>query len=107
MGQEVKRPTSEQRHRAAETISSLGAVVSLDDLQQARETLIPFGDDGRVLRGIYRGMKVTDAEAMETHHLLQHHHFVRRSVVTLCPWWRWWLNTRAIRLIAFNSPEKP
>ncbi|WP_339096215.1 hypothetical protein WDJ50_02685 [Deinococcus sp. VB142] len=98
----MKRLDPEQRRRAAQTINSLGAVVSLQDLEEREEVLIPFDEDGRVLRGIYRGMQVREAEAMEVGHLLKQYGYVRRSVVTLCPWWRWWLNTRAVRLLAFE-----
>ncbi|GGI75098.1 hypothetical protein [Deinococcus wulumuqiensis] len=97
--------TRNDRRKAAQTISSLGAVVSLSELEERAEVLLPFGDDGKVLRGMYRGMGVRAAEEMEVGHLLRRHTYVRRSVVTLRPWWRWWLNTRAVRLLAFDAVE--
>ena len=100
----MKPLTPEERRRAAQTINSLGAVVSME-LEGQAEVLLPFGDDGKVLRGMYRGMGVAAAEAMEVGHLLRRHGYVRRSVVVLRPWWRWWLNTSAIHLIAFDAVE--
>lgn len=93
------------RQRAAQTISSLGAVVSLSDLEEQAEVLIPYDESGKVLRGLYRGLGWDVAEQMEVDHLLRRHRYVRRSVVTLRPWWRWWLNTRAVRLLAFDVLE--
>ena len=96
--------TPEERRRVAQTINSLGAVVALE-LEERVEVLLPFGDDSKVLRGMYRGMSVAAAEEMEVGHLLRRHGYVRRSVVVIRPWWRWWLNTRAVRLLAFDAVE--
>ena len=92
----------EDRRRAAETINSLGAVVSLSDFEECAEVLIPYDDDGTVLRGTYRGMRLEGAEDMEVGHLLRDYPYVRRSVVLLRPWWRWWQGTRAVRLLALG-----
>lgn len=56
--------------------------------------LIPFDPETRrVLRGMYCGMALRDAEAMEVGHLLRTHSHVRVRTVTLRPWWRLWRPT--------------
>ncbi|WP_157468827.1 hypothetical protein [Deinococcus murrayi] len=105
------------RGRALAAISSTGAVVPLEDLMpQAHEdaaqiayasrVFIPFcPDTGRVLRGMYRGMGIREAEEMELHHLLRTYHHVRVGTVTLHPWWRGWRPTPHAVLTPSNHLE--
>ncbi|MBB5234448.1 hypothetical protein [Deinococcus budaensis] len=99
----------QQRVRALSAISSLGAVVSLRELEVdfgnaeeaaniAAVTLVYDEASGQVLRGMYRGMAMRDAVAMEVAHLLRTFRFVRARYGTCRPWWRWWRPTSAVTL---------
>ncbi|MVN86889.1 hypothetical protein GO986_08940 [Deinococcus sp. HMF7620] len=69
--------------------------VAFDD--RAAVTLL-VAPDGRVLDGMYAGMEIAAAVDMEAQHLRRTHCYVRVSIVTVRPWWRWWAATPARRL---------
>lgn len=95
---------NDTRQRAYAAINALGAIVSLDDLEEEpaiihARILLPYHPRTfKVLAGPWYGLKLRDAKQMAMREamaadLFQH---VSCDQVTLRPWWRLWQRTPAL-----------
>ena len=92
---------SSQRITAYKAINSLGAVISLTDLAEARDVVIEYPFDPatrRVVAGPERGRDVDILELLTRRALKYSCKHIETTTLTIRPWWRLWRPTAVLRL---------